>query len=114
LGISEYASNAFEQLNDMKVHGFPIRAMMGTKSVVALDDGIQFEVHPAGAANRGKVNKVVLKVTPDDLYNMEFWYIKGVKAKKSASFDGVDVEQVYNILKDYIVDGKPFKVEIAA
>jgi hypothetical protein len=66
-------------------------AMTGAKSLVADADRLQFRIG-AGAAN--KINCVVIKLEPTDLYTVEFWKIRGCNTNKIESVEMVGAESL--------------------
>lgn len=58
--------------------------MTGAKQLVDLGDGLQFKI----ARNCKKVNSVVIKLNSKDLFDVEFFSIRGINfTKKSESLD---------------------------
>jgi len=107
------------QLHEMKAHGMPLLGMVGAKQFVGLENGgVKFAVHAAAAAgkNAWKVNKVVINYdAEEDLYNVEYWYVKVTTKKwimdKTFSEEGVDVEQLRDMLVRHVVDGETFTTQ---
>lgn len=73
--------------------------MIGAKDFVALDTpergGVQFGFK--GSAKTGNKFRVIL--TRGDLYDVEFWYIRGASMKKVAEFDGIYAGQLKYIFE---------------
>lgn len=73
--------------------------MIGAKDFVALDSpeqgGVQFGFK--GSAKTG--NKIRVILTWDDLYDVEFWYIRGTTMKKVAEFSGLYGDQLAPIFE---------------
>jgi len=63
-----------------------LSAMVNGRQYLILEAGVQFTF----SGKRG-MNKCVVKLTPADTYDMEFWYINARTAKcvKKAEFKGV-------------------------
>lgn len=61
--------------------------MIGARNLVALDElgGVQFNI----GRNREGVNKIVIKLTPADVYDVEFWRIRGTACKILHTSEGV-------------------------
>jgi len=75
----------------------PLFSALGVSRVVYSEDFVQFKVK----GDRG-VNKVkVIYDEGQDLYNVEFWNIKGLNCKKVNSINGV----FFDILTDIIWRG---------
>jgi len=51
-------------------------AMTGAKNIV-YGDGLQFSI-----PRRNKINKIIIKLNDNDLYDVEYWYIRGINFKK--------------------------------
>lgn len=110
----EASHNLLAQLQEMKAHGFPLLLMAGAKHFIGLDGdgGVRFNAVGVGS-NKGKINLVNIKYDyQKDLYNLEFWYISksGMKGDKNFDASGIGIEQLYLLLKDHVVDGKPLPV----
>lgn len=58
--------------------------MTGAKNFTALPNGVQFSV-----GKGSKTNKVVVKLTADDLYDVTFYKIRGTSIKVVSHNEGV-------------------------
>lgn len=76
-----------------------LSVMIGAKDFVGIDKpgqgGVQFGFK--GSAKTGNKFRVIL--TWDDLYDVEFWYVRGVNMKKVAEFDGIYADQLKHIFE---------------
>lgn len=78
-----------------------ISVMTNAKDFVALDSpeqgGVQFGFK--GNAKTGNKFRVILGW--DDLYTVEFWYVRGTTMKKIAEFDMIYGDQLKRIFEDH-------------
>ena len=86
----EMAYTADERANIAKVI---VRQLGGLGKLSAMVNGRQFLILEAGvqftfSGKRG-MNKCVVKLTPADTYDMEFWYITSAKCVKKEEFKGI-------------------------
>lgn len=63
--------------------------MVGAKDLVALDNGLQFGLK--GALAKDKINKVRIVLNRRDLYDVEFFNIRGTHIKTVKEVNNVDV-----------------------
>jgi hypothetical protein len=66
--------------------GNRFKALVGAKNFVGGDNMLMFQV---GTGAKNKINKVRITLTPADLYNIEFFYIRGVNVKIIAKHEGI-------------------------
>lgn len=66
------------------------RAMTGAKNIVALENGIQFSLPRA----KDGINKVVIKLNPQDTYDIEYWRIRGATFKKVKESKNIGIENL--------------------
>jgi hypothetical protein len=69
-------------------------AMLGAGPIVALPNGIQFSIK---GCKRG--NKLVITLTPHDLYDVELWKVRGVKFNKIEDLTGVYVDSLHHVIE---------------
>lgn len=88
-------------INQMGAGG-RLRAMIGAKDILALDAGVQFKFMLSKGGN-----KVVIELTPDDLYNMTFYKVGrlnkktwDIPVKEVAKFEGVYNDQLKPIFEE--------------
>lgn len=72
-------------------------AMIGSKSAVAFDNGLQIGFK-AKSTNRS--NKIVITLNDSDLYDMEFWRIKGADMEKIEEIGDVYAEDLGRIFTE--------------
>ena len=70
--------------------GERFRAMTGAKNIVALENGIQFSIPKA----KDGINKVVIKLTSQDNYDIEYWRIRGASFKLIKVSKSIGVENL--------------------
>lgn len=68
-----------------------LRAMIGAKDFVLIENGVQFGWPSSGA---GSANKVVIKLEPSDTYRVQFWWIRGAKMKLIREVEDIYAEQL--------------------
>lgn len=68
--------------------------MIGAKNLVAHEDGLGFRI----GRNSKSVNYVKITLTPADLYDIEFGYIRGTSYKVRSSESGL----YFDMLRDSI------------
>jgi len=68
------ASTILEQLGGVR----RLSVMTGARDFVALPDGVQFKI---GAGAKLGANKARIILTPEDVYTVEFWKIRGAKCE---------------------------------
>ena len=73
-----------------------LSAMVNAKRFLILDAGVQFTF----SGKRG-MNKVVVKLTPADTYDMEFWYInsRSAKCEKKAEYKDVYFDMLIELFE---------------
>lgn len=80
----EIAKTILQQLGGNK-----FTVMTGAKNYVAQQDGLSFRL-PGNAKYKGKtVNYVKITLTPMDLYDVEFGYIRGMKYTVLNTVEGI-------------------------
>lgn len=84
----EVAKTILEQLGGNK-----FAVMTGAKNFVGSEQGLMFKI---GSNSKG-VNKVRIVLTPMDLYDMEFYSVRGTSIKLKAEHKGVYCDQLQNI-----------------
>ena len=65
--------------------------MLNAKNYLILESGVQFSI----TRNAKKVNKIVIKLNGNDLYDIEFWKIWGSNFTKLAEANDVHVESMH-------------------
>ena len=81
----EIANTIISQLG-----GHKFFVMTGAKSPIALDSGLQVNL----PRNKTGGNKLRVTLTAEDLYDVEFFSVRGAKVASKASADGLSVEQM--------------------
>lgn len=71
--------------------------MTGAKQFVALDKGLQFGI--PRSLTKDNINKVRITVTPADLYDVEFFNIRGTKIKKVREAKGIQVSELRRVFR---------------
>ena len=69
--------------------------MTGAKNLVCSENSLMFSL-PQRFAKDG-INKVRVLLTPDDLYNVAFMKIRGMKVETVRDFEGVYAEDLQDI-----------------
>lgn len=72
--------------------------MTGAKQFVGSADALLFAI---GKGAKDKINKVRVTLTPDDLYTVEFFYIRGVNVKTVEKVEGVYNDMLQEIFTKY-------------
>ena len=65
----------------------------GAKNFVAIENGVQFSI---GKGARDKINKVIIKLTAEDLYDVEFGRVW--------NFDYREIRKVEGIFSEMLMD----------
>jgi len=73
-----------------------LAAMLGAHTFLGDATSLSFKIR-AKAANGAKAIKIVL--TPDDLYTVEFWSIRGLATKEVGHFEAVHVESLRALIE---------------
>jgi hypothetical protein len=90
----EIAKTILEQLG-----GGQFVAVTGAHGFVAIDNGLQFQLH-AGA--KDKINKVRIVLTPADEYNVIFYRTRGpVEPVLVATLDGLYFDQLQDVFEEH-------------
>jgi len=76
--------------------GAKLSVMTGANSFAALESGLRFKV-PMKTKNGA--NMVQVRLTPEDLYDMEFFRVWGNKVTNRGSFSGVYADQLVEIFE---------------
>ena len=84
------AKTILEQLG-----GSQFVVLTGAKNFVALENGIQFSI-----PNRSGPNKIRITLTSEDLYNMEFFRLRGTKCTLVDEYTGVYFDQLIPIFEN--------------
>ena len=71
-----------------------LSAMVNARQYLILDAGVQFTF----SGKRG-MNKVVVKLTPADTYDMEFWYITSAKCVKKAEYKDIYFDMLIELFE---------------
>lgn len=72
--------------------------MTGAKNLVSMPDGIMFSI---GKGAKDGINKVSIKLTLADLYDIEFYSIRGVKAALKATARNIYAEGLQRTFTHY-------------
>ena len=72
-------------------------AMTGAKQLVDLGEGLQFRI----GRNCKKVNSVVIKLNGNDLYDVEFYNIRGINFTKKSEAKNVFCDQLADIFEEH-------------
>ena len=78
-----------------------IVAMTGARDFVAIERGVQFSFSKGIAG----INKVVIRLTPADLYDIEFWSVRksrtthALESTRRAPHDGIYAENLKRIFE---------------
>lgn len=84
--ISDIAQTIYEQLGADR-----FAFMTGAKNIVGLDEGLMFSI----PRNQSPYNKVRITLTPDDLYNVEFFKMNRLgDISKQAGYPGMYADQL--------------------
>jgi len=84
--ISDIAQTIYEQLGADR-----FAFMTGAKNIVGLDEGLMFSI----PRNQSPYNKVRITLTPDDLYNVEFFKMSRLgDISKQTSYPGMYADQL--------------------
>lgn len=104
----EVAGNILEQLNT-RVNGFPLLALIGAKkgtfAMLGGAGGLAFKI---GKPTSGlKANKVLVKYTGRDTYDVEFWYLgrRAIDVSVTESETDLDVEQMISYIARRLIEG---------
>jgi hypothetical protein len=65
--------------------GHRMAVMTGAKNMLAIDNGVSFRI----GRNDKRVNYVKIELTPMDVYNVEYGYIRGTKYTVRAREEGI-------------------------
>lgn len=76
-------------LNQLGANKFT--AMTGAKRFVWLSNGVQFDIPVAN-----KINRVTVRLTPTDEYDVEFGYMRGMDYKVVKKVDGIQAAELQN------------------
>lgn len=68
--------------------------MTGAKNLVAHDDGLSFKLPSQPHYTRAGINYVRVKLTPADLYDVEYGRIWGINYKPKTSSEGLYAEDL--------------------
>lgn len=72
-----------------------LRTMIGANTFTAVDGGLIFGLPACG---RPRINKIEIKLTPADLYDVKFYFIRrsptGMKVKVVAEESGIACDQL--------------------
>ena len=74
-------------------------AMTGAKAFVGSNSMLMFCLPSNFAAK--KINKVRITLTSADLYNVEFFYIRGTNVKKISEAEGVYADQLKSVFESH-------------
>ena len=72
-------------------------AMTGAKNLMALENGLQFNL-PRGASN--KANIVQVTINDKDLYCLAFYSLRGVNCREIESVNNIFVEDLRTVFTD--------------
>jgi hypothetical protein len=89
----EIAKTILQQLG-----GGQFVAVTGAHGFVAIDNGLQFQLH-AGA--KDKINKVRIVLTPADEYAVTFASVKHGAAQIVATLDGLYFDQLQDVFEEH-------------
>lgn len=77
--------------------GARFKMMTGAKNFVGGADMLMFAI---GTGAKNKINKVRITLTADDLYNVEFFNIRGVNVKNIKKVEGVYFDMLQEVFTD--------------
>lgn len=77
--------------------GGRLRAMTGARDFTAVENGLRFRV-PMRTKNGANV--VEVKLTPADLYDVEFWSVRGTSVKLKGKDAGVYADELEDLFSE--------------
>jgi hypothetical protein len=72
-------------------------AMTGANRFYAFPDGVSFRI-PTRSAKNG-INSVMITLTPDDLYDIEFGAVRAMKYTVKSAHEGIYCDQLVEIFE---------------
>lgn len=73
-------------------------AMTDTKHLIAHENALSFHI-PSNFARHG-INRVRIDLTPQDLYNVTFSRVRGLKVLYQSSIEDVDCDQLRSVFTE--------------
>lgn len=97
----EIANIILEQIGGMR----RMKMMTGASNFAAIENGVQFNI---GSGAKDGINKVVIVLTPADLYKMSFWHIptrkeivNGAEPKLISEDDGIFNDMLMDMFEEH-------------
>lgn len=83
----------------LQLGGNKFRVMTGANNFVGTDDSLIFRLPGAGGFCKNGINKVVIRLTPADLYDVEFYRLRSKAAKLIEKAEGVYCDQLRGVFE---------------